>query len=213
MKSPLPNRAWLISIVGLLIAGMGFYAGRVDLQSASPTVQILDCHDRVICEIRDGGEDAEAGYWKLRVIPPRVAATVISVEDRRFYWHKGVDPIGIIRAILQNLQAGRRISGASTLAMQVARLQQPKDRTITNKLREMVDAVLMTTRFGRNRIVIHYLRIAPYGNGIRGIGYASRAYFDKPVEDLSWAEIAFLCAIPQQPNRMNPRTAAGRSRT
>lgn len=166
----------------------------------------------MICEIRSGGVDAEAGYWPVPDISPRIAATVIAVEDHRFYRHPGVDFIAVGRAMIQNIGAHRRVSGASTIAMQLARLQQPADRTYWNKLREMADAVIMTARIGRDGVLDHYLRLAPYGNGIRGIGYAARVYFDKPLNDLSWAEIAFLSAIPQQPGRMNPRTAEGRIR-
>jgi penicillin-binding protein 1C len=69
--------------------------------------------------------------------------------------------------------------------------------------------MFMTWRYGRGQVLRHYLRIVPYGNRIHGIAYAARRYFDKPVEDLSWAEIAFLTAVPQAPARMNPFTASG----
>ncbi|MCD4654231.1 transglycosylase domain-containing protein [bacterium] len=210
---------YLLLIRRLFIAG--FIAGSLlfvvylcffELESPLPTLMILDCHDRVICEVRDGDENAEAGYWPVHPVPPRVAATVQAVEDHRFYWHPGVDPIAIIRAITQNFRNGYRVSGASTIAMQVARLQRPAARTYGNKLKESIDAIAMTIRIGRTGVMDHYLRVAPYGNGIRGLGYAARYYFDKPIDDLSWAEIAFLSAIPQQPNSMNPRTASGRVR-
>ena len=67
-------------------------------------------------------------------------------------------------------------------------------------------------RHGRDGVLAQYLRLAPYGNRIRGIGFAARRYLGKPVEDLSWAEIAFLAAIPQSPSRMNPYRPEGRER-
>src|SRR5262249_49771102 len=73
-------------------------------------------------------------------------------------------------------------------------------------------AVMLTQRYGAREILRHYLRIVPYGNRIHSIAYAARSYFDKPVEDLSWAEIAFLAALPQAPARMNPFAPAGRER-
>ncbi len=182
------------------------------LNSPRPSLQVLDCRDRLITEIRFGGPEAETGYWPVVPVPSRVAATVIAVEDHRFYRHPGVDPLAVFRAIVQNLGSRRRVSGASTIAMQVARLQRPAERTYWNKFHEALDAVIMTVVYGRQRVLDQYLRLAPYGNGIRGIGYAARVYFDKPVDDLSWAEIAFLSAIPQQPGRMNPRTPGGRVR-
>ena len=83
-------------------------------------------------------------------------------------------------------------------------MQHPGRRHLARKAVEALSALLMTARHGREAILIHYLRIVPYGNRIRGIAYAARRYLDKPVEDLSWAEIAFLAAIPQAPARMNP---------
>ncbi len=182
------------------------------LEVPAPTRLVLDRHGQFLCEVRDGGPDAEAGYWPLDPVPSRIAATVIALEDRRFHLHPGVDPIAVLRAGLQNFRNRCVISGASTLAMQVTRLQKPAERTLLVKLAEMIRAVAMTLRYGRERIMDQYLRLAPYGNGIRGIGYAAQCYFGKPPEDLSWAEIAFLSAIPQQPNRMNPRTGSGRIR-
>ncbi|MBN1879050.1 transglycosylase domain-containing protein [bacterium] len=182
------------------------------LSAQKPTRIVVDRYGEFICEVRDGGVDAEAGYWPLNPVPPRIAATVTAIEDRRFHFHPGVDPVAIVRALIQNGRSGYIVSGASTLAMQVTRLQHPADRTIRNKLIEMLKASAITIRHGRARIMDEYLRRAPYGNGIRGIGYAAWIYFGKPAEDLSWAEIAFLSAIPQQPNGMNPRTGSGRVR-
>ena len=203
----------IIGCIGLaIILLFGYTIGGTALFSPFPTLVVHDGNAAFLCEIRDGDDRAEAGYWPVEPIPYRIAATVKVMEDRRFNYHFGVDPLAVLRAVKQNLVGGRRVSGASTLAMQVARLQTPAERTMRHKMREMVTAVYLTIRYGRNRIMDHYLRLAPYGNGIRGIGYASYCYFGKPVEDLSWAEIAFLSAIPQQPNWMNPRTSAGRTR-
>jgi penicillin-binding protein 1C len=131
-------------------------------------------------------------------------------EDRRLGWHPGVDPIAIARAVKQNVMHQRRVSGASTLAMQVARMQSPGRRTYLHKAQESIAALAITGWFGHEAVLRHYLRIAPYGNRCRGIAYASRRYFDKPVEDLSWAESAFLAALPQAPARMNPLVPQGR---
>ena len=84
--------------------------------------------------------------------------------------------------------------------MQVARMQQPESRTFVHKILEAGTGVLLT----RDAVLAQYLRLAPYGNGSHGIAHAARLYFDKPVADLSWAEIALLSAIPQSPTRMNP---------
>ncbi len=72
--------------------------------------------------------------------------------------------------------------------------------------------VLLTWRYGRDELLKHYLRLVPYGNGSHGIAHAARFYFDKPVADLSWAEIALLSAVPQSPTRMNPMKPDGLAR-
>lgn len=159
----------------------------------------------------DAGEEG-LGYWPVPALPPRVVAATLALEDRRFGSHPGVDPLAVARALLQNLRTRGRVSGASTLAMQVARMQSPGARGYLRKVTEAVTAVFLTERYGSREVLRHYLRIVPYGNRIHGIAYAARSYFDKPVEDLSWAEIAFLSALPQAPARMNPFSPAGRDR-
>jgi penicillin-binding protein 1C len=176
---------------------------RARLIAPRPTLYLEDRHGLFLGETGAENEDAY-GYWPLETLPPRVAAATVAVEDRRFNRHPGVDPIAIGRAILQNIQKGRRLSGASTLAMQVARMQAPGTRGYFRKATEALTALFLTWRCGREPVLRHYLQIVPYGNRIHGISYAARRYFDKPVEDLSWAEIAFLAAIPQAPARMNP---------
>ena len=197
----------LSGILGILI----LVASRSGLVAPEPTLLLRDRHGRFLAEIGAERDDA-FGYWPLGEIPERVAAAVLAVEDRRFRSHPGVDPVAVVRALHQNLTSGRRISGASTLAMQVARMQHPGPRSYSRKTFEALTALLLTVRHGRDAVLAHYLRLVPYGNRIHGIGHAARRYLDKPVEDLSWAEIAFLCAIPQAPARMNPFHPVGRRR-
>ena len=91
-------------------------------------------------------------------------------------------------------------------------MQNPAPRTFANKLSEGVTAIALTLRYGREAVLAHYLRIVPYGNNSHGIAHAARMYFDKPVEDLSWAEIALLAAIPQSPTLLNPMQSYGLAR-
>ena len=91
-------------------------------------------------------------------------------------------------------------------------MQNPGGRSYLRKAVEALTAMLLTARYGRSAVLAQYLRLAPYGNRIHGIAYAARRYLDKPVEDLSWAEIAFLAAMPQAPSRMNPFEPVGEAR-
>jgi penicillin-binding protein 1C len=200
---------WLCGLaVGALLATAFARSG---LDAPAQTVLLLDRQGEFLGEVGSPGRD-DLGYWPLERIPWRVAAATIAIEDRRFGRHPGVDPIALARAAWTNVRLGRRSSGASTLAMQVARMQHPGARTVWRKGGEALAALGLTARHGRDAVLGHYLRLAPYGNRIHGISYAARRYLGKPVEDLSWAEVAFLAALPQAPGRMNPYLPAGRTR-
>ena len=186
-------------------------SSRVRLISPDPTFLLRDRHGRFLGEA-GALTDGEFGYWELGNIPPRVAAAMLAVEDRRFWSPPGVDALAIVRAMCRNAIRFKRSSGASTIAMQVSRMQNPGARNYLRKAVEAMTAILITRRYGREEVLKHYLRIVPYGNRIHGIVYAARRYFDKPIEDLSWAETAFLAAIPQAPKHMNPFSREGRQR-
>ena len=197
----------LLCIVALVIVA----SIRSGIQTPSPSSLVVDRNGKFMAELVSA-DDAGYGFWPLEMLPPRVLAATLALEDNRFWMHPGVDPAAIVRALWQNVSNQQRVSGASTLAMQLVRLQNPASRSYVNKTIEALAAVIMTLRYGRKSVLNHYLRWVPYGNRIHGIAYAARRYLDKPVEDLSWAEIAFLAAIPQSPSRMNPFQAAGRHR-
>ncbi len=200
-------------LASLLVVALAL--SRSGLTSPEATYLLRDRDGRFLGEVaapasRGAPRDVEFGYWPLRALPQRVVAATLAVEDRRFFTHPGVDPISLARAAAQDLRHLRRVSGASTLAMQVARMQAPGRRTLLRKGVEALTALIMTWRHGRQAVLEQYLRIVPYGNRIHGIEYAARRYLDKPVDDLSWAETAFLTAIPLAPGRMNPFEPDGR---
>jgi len=150
-----------------------------------------------------GGKRIDYGYWPLARIPERVAAATLILEDRRFHSHPGVDARAVLRALWDNFSHRHRMEGASTIAMQVARMQTPAPRSYANKFWEAAAALAIVARNGHEATLAHYLRLAPYGLGSHGIAHAARFYFDRPVDDLSWAQVALLAAIPQSPGRMN----------
>lgn len=196
-----------------VLAAWGIAVGRqAHLVAPSPTPILYDRHGTFLAQL--GNTQAgrtEYGYWVVDPPPDRVARATLALEDRRFWRHPGVDPGAVLRALWQHA-TGRGRSGASTIAMQVARMQHPRARTLWAKSVEAGTAVALTLRYGRKTLLAHYLRLVPYGNCSHGIGHAARFYFQKPVADLSWAEIALLAAIPQAPARMNPRHPAGLAR-
>lgn len=137
-------------------------------------------------------------------IPAKLRTAVLHYEDKRFESHWGVDPLALVRALWQNMTRGGRISGASTITMQVARLMEPKERTLWNKLREMCQAVRIELNYSKDQILKLYLTHAPYGGNILGYRTASLRYFGCEPAQLSWAQAATLAVLPNNPANVNP---------
>ncbi|MEO7795361.1 MAG: transglycosylase domain-containing protein [Thermoanaerobaculia bacterium] len=211
------HRRWWIALSPLAVAWAAFLVcalWRSTFSAPAPTLLVRDRAGRFVGELPDRAnlKDERLGFWPVDELPERVVAATLAIEDRRFWLHPGVDPLSIARALKQNLTSAERVSGASTLAMQVSRMQHPGSRGYLRKALEAATAWISTSRYGREGVLRQYLRIVPYGHRIHGIAYAARRYLDKPVDDLSWAEIAFLAAIPQSPSRMDPYEPEGRLR-
>ncbi|MBN1983294.1 MAG: transglycosylase domain-containing protein [Chitinivibrionales bacterium] len=180
----------------------------VELKQVAPSYLLVDRSYAFVAEL-DNGADFR-GYWRLPdTLPHRILTTTIAAEDRRFFSHPGVDMRAIIRALIHNYVTNGAYSGASTLAMQLCRIQTMHPRAWYYKIRDAFTALWLTMRFGRLAIARHYLTIAPYGNRIAGAAYAAQVYFSKPAQDLSWAESALLASLPHAPGRMNLFSESG----
>ncbi|MBN1602241.1 MAG: transglycosylase domain-containing protein [Chitinispirillaceae bacterium] len=127
----------------------------------------------------------------------------LAAEDRRFDNHWGVDLRSVVRAVVHNYIEKKGYSGASTIAMQVARLQRGGKSNWFTKIEDSFTAIWLTLIFGKDEVLRQYLTIAPYGNRTFGTGCAARKYFEKPLNDLSLAQSALLISIPRAPARMN----------
>lgn len=133
-------------------------------------------------------------------VDPRYLAMLFAFEDRRFYYHFGVDPIGMVRAARDLLLNQRIISGGSTLTMQVARLLDNEySRTPGVKLRQILRAIQLERALTKKEILSLYLGLAPFGGRIKGVRAASLKYFGKEPQRLSVGEAALLVALPQAP--------------
>ncbi|USQ96199.1 penicillin-binding protein 1C [Caulobacter sp. RL271] len=150
----------------------------------------------------------EDGRWRIRADLQRTDPTfqkrLIKVEDARFFWHLGVDPLSLARAIGSAVIHGRVTSGASTLTMQTARLLEPRPRTVGAKLIEMVRAVQLESRLSKREILALYLTLAPYGGNLEGARAASLSYFGHEPSSLTDGEQAMLIALPQSPEARRP---------
>jgi len=169
----------------------------------------------VVVEYRDGRPAfvflSPDDKWRLPVeldrVDPRLVASLVALEDRRFWRHDGVDAIAIARAAITNAAAGRRVSGGSTLTMQLARLLEPRPRTLPSKLLDMFRAVQLDLRLSKREILEAYLGRTPYGGNVEGVESAAWSYFGHGARHLTPLEIATLLAVPQGPTRYAPRPA------
>lgn len=163
------------------------------------SVQFLDREGELLREVR--ADDAARAVWvPLDDVGDDVVRAILAAEDRRFDEHVGVDPAAAARALATSVRARRIVSGASTITMQLARLVAPHPRTLRGKLGEAAMAVRIEASLSKPQILEQYLNRAPFGAGVRGIGAASRYFFDKPPRELSTAEAATLAGIPRGPS-------------
>ncbi|MDZ4380935.1 MAG: penicillin-binding protein 1A [Parvibaculum sp.] len=149
--------------------------------------------------------DLKGSYASLGDLPPYVPQAVLATEDQRFYWHFGVDPIGLARAVVVNYRAGAYVQGGSTITQQLAKniFLQP-DRTISRKIEEMVLAVWLELRFTKEEILTLYLNRVYFGGGAYGLEAASERFFRKPARALTLPEAAMLAGLLKAPSRYSP---------
>lgn len=129
---------------------------------------------------------------------------LIANEDKRFYSHFGVDPFSIVRAAFYNFRNQNIGSGASTLAMQVAKRLTGHKRTYINKVKEMVQAIYLTLKYKRDGILTLYLTLSPFGGNIEGVKAASLTWFNHLPNTLTPSEAALLTALPRAPEHIRP---------
>jgi penicillin-binding protein 1C len=139
-------------------------------------------------------------FTKLKEITPKLRKAIIEKEDRWFYIHPGINPISMVKALYINVTNGERVSGASTITMQLARLLEPKERTYINKFAEIFRAIQLELRYTKDEILEMYLSLLPYGGNIEGVKAASYIYFNRAPGKLSLAQSIMLAVIPNNPN-------------
>jgi penicillin-binding protein 1A len=151
-------------------------------------------------------------------IPKQLQLATVAIEDQRFYEHGGIDPEGIARAALKNLEAGKTVEGGSTITQQLVRhlcLRNPK-RDLKRKIIEAKLAIEYAEKHSRKEILDQYLNTATYGTvegaTTVGVGAAAKIYFSKPVSKLSLEQSALLAGLPQAPSEYNPILHPGEAR-
>ncbi len=140
-------------------------------------------------------------------IPEVLKQAVVSVEDKRFYSHGGIDPIGALRALWADLRGKRVVQGGSTITQQyVKNVYTSGERTLARKIREAVLASQLDRKVSKDEILYRYLSDIYLGGGAYGVGAAAESYFKKPVNDLNASESAMLAGLISAPSDFEPRT-------
>lgn len=166
------------------------------------TTMIYDDKGRLLAEVH--GQQNRV-VVPLGAIPKDVRDAVIAAEDVRFYYHRGIDPRGIVRAMLTDLAGGRAEQGASTLTQQLAKnLFLTDSKTIRRKLADAWLAIQIERHYSKDQILELYLNLVYWGHNAYGIEAASETYFNKPVGKLNLAEAALLAGLLGGPERFNP---------
>ena len=151
---------------------------------------------------------ASDGQWRFpetKSVPEKFSEALIAFEDKRFYSHLGVDPLSLARAVRQNISDRRIVSGGSTVTMQVVRLSRKgRDRTIFQKIIEMILAVRLEMRHSKEEILAIYASHAPFGGNVVGLDAACWRYFGRTPDQLSWGEASLLAVLPNAPSLMHP---------
>lgn len=139
-----------------------------------------------------------------RTLPKKVEQAFVAIEDQRFYQHDGYDITGILRAFTKN-QSDSKSQGGSTITQQLARMTYlSNEKTYTRKIKELLIAVSLEQKYSKKELMTAYVNQAYFANNIYGIELAAKSYFNKPARELSWSEISFLTAIPNNPSLYDP---------
>jgi penicillin-binding protein 1A len=173
------------------------------LESFQPLVgtKVYDDNDELITELHV----ERRIFVPLAHIPQALRDAVIATEDKRFYYHWGIDPIGIARATAQNYRRGRIVEGGSTITQQLTKvLFLTPDKSLERKMKEAVLALELERRYAKDRILEMYLNQVYFGHGAYGVEAAARTYFGKSVSELNVREAALLAGLPRAPTTYSP---------
>ncbi len=199
----------LLGIWGLIMLGglLAYFA--YDLPDFNE-LYVVERRNSMSLRAADGSMLATFGdlygeHRNLAELPKHLPDALIATEDRRFYSHFGIDPIGLARATWINLRAGRVVQGGSTLTQQLAKnVFLDQSRTMKRKAQELLLAFWLERNFTKNQILEMYLNRVYFGAGAHGVEAAAQRYFDKPATQLSIAESAMLVGLLKAPSRLAP---------
>lgn len=214
-----------ISLISVILFVVIFGVYLLSLSAALPQLATAeDYQPRLVSEVFDANGKKVGEFFRekrkivaLKDVPPKLLQSFLVAEDSRFYEHKGINYLAILRAFWVNLKEGRKVQGGSTITQQVARsLLLTPEKTYTRKLKEVLLAYRMEARFSKEEIFYLYLNQIYLGSGAYGVVAAAEIYFRKSLQELTLEEMALLAGLPQAPSRyspiINPKAAKNRQR-
>src|SRR5215213_10651913 len=192
-----------IAVIGVVI-WVGAHLPAIqslEIPKRPPTIQIVGVDGSLLAS---RGEMAGTNV-ALKDLPPYLPKAFIAIEDRRFYSHYGIDPVGIARAVVANIMHRGVSQGGSTLTQQLAKnLFLTQERTLSRKVQEVALAAWLERKFSKTQILDLYLNRVYFGAGAYGIEAAAQRYFSKPATKLTVAEAATLAGLVRSPSRLAP---------
>ena len=211
------RRVFYLAALALMVgaSGLVYVLGQIDLPvdprvatSQKQTSFICAADVQVNCSASNamaqlhGSEDRVLVTWEQ--IPPVLRNAVVSAEDRDFFEHGGVDPLGIARAAYQDIRGGARQGGSTITQQYVKQEYLSSEQTVTRKIKEAVMAVKLEQEISKEEILTRYLNTVYFGRGAYGVQAASRTWFGHDVEALNAGEAAFLAGLLRNPNSADP---------
>lgn len=193
---------------GIAVAGIVVYYGAKmpaattwSIPDRAPNIKIVSVDGQLLANRGMSGGEAVG----LHEMSPYIPEAVIAIEDRRFYSHFGIDPIGLSRAMVTNVLGGHFSQGGSTLTQQLAKnLFLKPDRTLERKVQEVLLALWLEHKHTKDQILEMYLNRVYFGSGAYGVEAASRRYFGKSARDVTLSEAALLAGLLKAPSRLSP---------
>ena len=189
--------------VGLVLVAWFAFSLPSQLFNAPTSFYITDSEGNLL-----NATIAADGQWRFPYnshVPEKFEKCIVAFEDKRFWYHPGIDPIAIVRAMKQNMEGSRTVSGGSTLTMQVIRLyKQNSRRTIWTKIKESILALRLECSYRKKTILALYASNAPFGSNVVGLDAAAWRYFGRNASQLSWGEMAALAILPNAPSLVYP---------
>src|SRR5262249_7667777 len=173
----------------------------LEIPKRPASIQIVGLDGRVLANRGEMGGAAVP----LKELPPYLPKAFVAIEDRRFFFHYGVDPVGLLRAVLANALHRSVAQGGSTITQQLAKnLFLTQERTLTRKLQEVVLALWLEHKYSKAQILELYLNRVYFGAGAYGVDGAAQRYFGKSARNVTLAEAALLAGLVKSPSRLSP---------